>query len=86
MTKARHSFDEALDVQPNHRATIEAMSTLFGENSLSSMSDDILTKSAEKDPNGPAKQMQRVRKNLVDLNFEAAAKFCLLYTSPSPRD
>ena len=74
MTKARHSFDEALDVQPNHRATIEAMSTLFGENKLSSMSDDILTKSAEKDPNGPAKQMQRVRKNLVDLNFENAAK------------
>ena len=31
LTKARHAFDEALDVQPNHRATIEAMATILGK-------------------------------------------------------
>ena len=74
MTKARHSFDEALDVQPNHRATIEMMATLFGTTENRSLSNDILTKSAKKDPNGPARRMQSIRKSLDERNFENAAK------------
>lgn len=74
MTKARHSFEEALDVQPNHRATIEMMATLFGNSENLSLSDDILTKSSKKDPNGPARRMQSIRKSLNERNFEYAAK------------
>ena len=74
MTKARHSFDEALDVQPSHRATIETMATLFKTKESRSMSDDMLSKSAEKDPNGPGVQMKKVRQNLNDLNYDNAAK------------
>ncbi|MAP70458.1 MAG: hypothetical protein CMG22_02900 [Candidatus Marinimicrobia bacterium] len=74
MTKARHSFDEALDVQPSHRATIETMATLFKTKESRSMSDDMLSKSAQKDPKGPGKQMKKVRQNLNDLNFDVAAK------------
>ncbi len=74
MTKARHSFDEAMDVQPNHRATIEAMATLFGTQEKRNLSDDILAKSAVGNPTGPAQRMQSIRKNLDDRNFEYAAK------------
>ena len=74
MTKARHSFDEAMDVQPNHRATIEAMATLFGTKEKRNLSDDILAKSAKRDPSGPAQRMQTIRKNLDNRNYEYAAK------------
>ena len=74
MTKARHSFEEALDVQPNHRATIEAMGTLFGSAESRTLSDDILEKSAKKNPSGPARRMQSIRKSLDERNFEYAAK------------
>jgi len=74
MTKARHSFDEAMDVQPNHRATIEAMATLFGSKENRNLSNDVLAKSAEKDPNGPAQRMRTIRKNLDKQNFEYAIK------------
>ena len=74
MKKALDSFDEALDVQVNHRATIEAMATLFGSTETRAFSDDILAKSAEKDPRGPAQRMQTIRKSLDEKNFEYAAK------------
>ena len=41
MTKARHAFDEALDIQPNHRATIEAMATFFNQKEDRSFSDEM---------------------------------------------
>ena len=74
LTKARHAFDEALDVQPNHRATIEAMATIFGQNEKRTFSDDILAKSAQKDPAGPAQQISKIRKNLDEFNYEYAAR------------
>jgi tetratricopeptide (TPR) repeat protein len=74
MTKARHAFDEALDIQPSHRATIEAMATFFNKNEDRSFSDDVLAKSAEKDPTGPAQQISRIRKNLNEFNFDYAAR------------
>ena len=74
MTKARHAFDEALDIQPNHRATIEAMATFFNQKEDRSFSDEMLAKSAEKDPAGPAQLISRIRKNLDEFNFEYAAR------------
>ena len=74
LTKARHAFDEALDVQPNHRATIAAMATIFGQNEKRTFSDDILAKSAQKDPTGPAQQISKIRKNLDEFNYEYAAR------------
>ena len=74
LTKARHAFDEALDVQPNHRETIEAMATIFGQNEKRTFSDDILAKSAQKDPTGPAQQISKIRKNLDEFNYEYAAR------------
>ena len=74
LNKARHAFDEALDVQPNHRATIEAMATIFGQNEKRTFSDDILAKSAQKDPTGPAQQISKIRKNLDEFNYEYAAR------------
>ena len=74
LTKARHAFDEALDVQSNHRATIEAMATIFGQNEKRTFSDDILAKSAQKDPTGPAQQISKIRKNLDEFNYEYAAR------------
>jgi len=84
LTKARHAFDEALDVQSNHRPTIEAMATLFGSKESESLSENILAKSAEKDPNGPGEQMQRIKKNLQDENYEYAVKLAQRAQSSFP--
>ena len=45
MTKARHAFDEALELKPDHRPTIESMAILFGSEESEVLSDDVLSKS-----------------------------------------
>ena len=74
LTKARHAFDEAMDLQPNHRATIEAVATLFGSEEKQNISQDILSKSAQKDPSGPGQRMKTIRDNLEKGKYENAAK------------
>ena len=85
MTKARHAFDEALDIKPNHRATIEAMATFFNEKEDRSFSDEVLAKSAEKDPTGPAQLVSKIRKNLDAFNFEYAARLAQTGQDKFPR-
>lgn len=77
LTKARHAFDEAMDVQPTHRATIEAMATLFGSVEKQNLSQDILTKSAQRDPTGPGQRMKTIRNSLDAGDYEYAAKLAL---------
>ena len=77
LTKARHAFDEAMDVQPNHRATIEAMATLFGSVEKQNLSQDILTKSAQRDPTGPGQRMKTIRTSLDNGDYEYAVKLAI---------
>jgi tetratricopeptide (TPR) repeat protein len=77
LTKARNAFDEAMDVQPNHRATIETMATLFGSVEKQNLSQDILTKSAQRDPTGPGQRMKTIRNSLDAADYEHAVKLAL---------
>ena len=77
LIKARNAFDEAMDVQPNHRATIETMATLFGSVEKQNLSQDILTKSAQRDPTGPGQRMKTLRNSLDAADYEHAVKLAL---------
>lgn len=61
LLRARQSFEEALDLSPNHRATIEAMATWTGSTEDRSMSAEVLKHSARKDPQGPAQDLTVIR-------------------------
>lgn len=74
LNKARQSFEEALDINPSHHATIEAMATLFGKEDLKSLSQEVLNRSAALDPEGPAQRIQTIRKRLDEGDFSSAAK------------
>ena len=50
------------------------MAILFGSEESEILSKDVLSKSAKKDPNGPGEQMQRIKNNIKDENFEYALK------------
>lgn len=74
MNKARQSFEEGLDIQPSHQATLEAMATLFGTEEKTLLSKEVLSHSAEKSPTGPARRIQAIRNALEDGRYKTAAK------------
>ncbi|MFQ6612746.1 MAG: tetratricopeptide repeat protein [Fidelibacterota bacterium] len=74
LNKARDAFEEALDVQPDHQATIEAMATYFGTEKMESMSREVLTNSARKRPEGAAHRLNEIRQKLEAGEFEAAIR------------
>jgi tetratricopeptide (TPR) repeat protein len=74
LNKARDAFEEALDIQPDHRATIEAMATYFGTEKMESMSKEVLTRSAKKRPEGAAYRLNEIRKKLDAGQFETAVR------------
>ena len=61
------------------------MATIFEQKDRDAFSDEILAKSAQKDPTGPAQQINKIRKNLDEfqltstlLDWPKAVKTCFL--------
>jgi len=72
LNKAQHSFEEALALDPKHRATLDIMSTM-GQNYTRGLNiKNILEKSSEVDPDGPADRLATI-KNLIALSDYSAA-------------
>jgi len=70
--KAQWSFEEALELDPNHKATIDAMA-LFGQTQEEkAFSKGILLKSSKKNPDGPAQQLTIIRDRLLKGNYTEA--------------
>ena len=70
--KAQWSFDEALDLDSNHKATIETMS-LFGQTQEErAFSKGVLLKSSQKNPDGPANKLNIIRDRLNQGNYAEA--------------
>ena len=69
-SNAKYAFEEALALDPNHRATIEAMSMFTQTDDQRKLSQEILTLSSERVPDGPAQRLNLIRQDLVagDLN------------------
>ncbi len=63
--KAKHSFEEALYLDPNHEATIDEMSMFISSEKQKELSRDILGYSSKKSPDGPAQQINLIRETMA---------------------
>ena len=72
--KAKNAFEEALYLDPNHDATIEAMSLFVQTNEQRELSNDILKLSSEKSPDGPAQRLSIIRESMTDGDYTKALK------------
>ena len=70
--KSKNAFEEALYLDPNHGATIEAMSMYVGTEAQKKLSNDILRLSSEKVPDGPAYRLTLIREKMASGNYEEA--------------
>ena len=67
--KAKYSFEEALYLNPNHEATIEAMSMFVTTDEQRQLSRDVLTYSSKKVPDGPAQQVNMIRETMASGDY-----------------
>ena len=70
--KAKNAFEEALFLEPNHAATIEAMTSFVNSKEQRELSQDILRISSEKFPDGPAQKMTIIRDKMASGDFMEA--------------
>ena len=81
--KAKNAFEEALFLEPNHAATIDAMTNFVNTKEQRELSDNILRLSSQKFPDGPAQKMTIIRDKMasgdyieaLNLAEEASEKF-----------
>ena len=81
--KSKNALEEALYLDPNHGATIEAMSMFVQTDQQKQLSRDILTLSSQRAPDGPAKRITIIREKMasgdyteaLNLSEEASEKF-----------
>ena len=70
--KAKYAFEEALYLDPNHEATIDAMSCLLQLKSKKQLSRDVLGYSSKKAPDGPAQHINTIREIMAAGDFTEA--------------
>ena len=81
--KSKNALEEALYLDPNHGATIEAMSMFVQTDQQKKLSRDILTLSSQRAPDGPAQRITIIREKMasgdyteaLNLSEEASEKF-----------
>ena len=67
--KAKYSFEEALYHDPNHQATIDAMSMFVSTSDQKQLSRDVLGYSSRKNPEGPAQRINIIRETMATGNY-----------------
>ncbi len=70
--KAKYSFEEALYLDPNHGATIEAMSMFLQTDKKKQLGRDVLRYSSQKAPDGPAQRITIIRETMAAGNYTEA--------------
>ena len=73
-SNAKFSFEEALGFDPNHKATIEAMSLFTHNDDQRKLSEDILNLSSKRAPDGPAQRLNVIRKNIMSGDIDNAVR------------
>jgi len=63
-SNAKFSFEEALALDPNHKATIEAMSMFIENDDQRKLSNEILAISSERVPDGPAQRLSIIKETI----------------------
>ena len=70
--KSKNAFEEALYLDPNHGATIEAMYMFVQTDQQKQLSRDILTLSSQRAPDGPAQQITIIREKMASGDYTEA--------------
>ena len=70
--KAKFAFEEALYLDPNHAATIDAMSMFVTTEEQKKLSRDVLRYSSAKAPDGPAQQINIIRETMAAGDYTEA--------------
>ncbi len=74
LVKARQAFEEALDIQPDHKATLDAMASFMGSRDKRQISEEVLLRSSLKDPQGPAQRLAIIRDKIQEGDYKAAIR------------
>ena len=72
--KARDSYEEALALDPSHRATLDILATGRG----TSDNTAVLEQSAAKNPDGPAQKLTLIKQKINSGDYEDAIKLAVL--------
>lgn len=81
MHKARQSYEEALALDPNHRATLSVLAGSKG--TVENLT--VLEESAALNPDGPAQKLTLIKKKLNTGNFEDAVKLAIIAQEQFPK-
>ena len=74
--KARQSFEEALELNPDHKGTVDAMAMYTENPDQKALSAQILGMSSQRVPDGPAQKITIIRQRLVEGNYTDALRLC----------
>ena len=85
MQKAKFSFEEALYIDPNHGATIEAITMFMDSQEEKDISNDLLMYSSKKAPEGPAKHIANIREAMAGNSFIEALNLAEEATEKYPQ-
>ena len=72
--KAKHSFEEALELDPDHKGTVDAMAMYTNTPDQRALSQDILGMSSERVPDGPAQKLTIIRQRISEGKFADALR------------
>ena len=72
--KAKHSFEEALQLEPDHKGTIDAMAMYNRTPGEVLLSNNILKMSSERVPDGAAQKITKIKSLMVDLKYSQALR------------
>jgi tetratricopeptide (TPR) repeat protein len=70
--KARQSYEEALDLDPGHKGTLDAMAVKDKNSPALKMSRQVLVRTASKAPEGPAKKFTLIHEMINENKFDEA--------------
>jgi tetratricopeptide (TPR) repeat protein len=74
LDKARQAFEEALDLQPDHKATLDALATFTGTPAQEEMSEGVLLRSTRQSPEGPVQQVALIRQQIREGHYREAVR------------
>lgn len=74
MVKSQQAFEEAMDLKPDHKATLEALTILGQSPEKKKVTEQVLLRSSIKDPDGPAQQLAEIQKRIDDGLFQDAIR------------
>ena len=73
LQKARQSYEEALDLDPNHKGTLDALAIKDEGSPGLEMSRQVLVRTASKAPEGPAKKLTFIHEKINEGRFNAVS-------------